>query len=167
MGTVRRALRAMLLGAGLLAAAAAQIVVSGYGGAPSEANPRFRTASVGAQLGIALPTVPHVQWTWNFVGLSWDRLQSHSGGSLTTGVEAWVSLHRRPAQSFGPLLIGEAGLGRRWGIGLHGFSSVGAGAGWSWGDWVPYIEFRRRAGFHAGGPVDHQVLIGLHFIVFG
>lgn len=162
-----RCLRVGLLGLALFAATSAQVILNAYGGAPSEANPHFRTASAGAQLGIALPTVPHLQWTWNFAGLNWDRLAGHNGGSLTTGLEAWVSPHARPAQSFGPLLIGEAGLGRRWGWGLHGFTSLGVGAGWSWGDWVPYIEFRRRASFHSGRPVDHQVLIGLHFILFG
>lgn len=167
MANLRRWLGIVLLAAGCALAARAQVVLTVSGGVPSEANPHFQTASAGAKLGIALPSAPHLLLLWNFAGLSWDRLAGHNGGSYETGLEAWFSPRARPAQSFGPVVMGEAALGRRWGTGLHGFTTLGLGAGWSWGDWVPYVEYRRRASFHAGRPLDHQVVIGVHFIVFG
>lgn len=152
----------------LAASLPAQVVASGFLAAPSRTdNAELQDFSAGGNLGIALPAAPHILPLWNLAGMSFDRVQARNGGSLQTGLEAWVSPALRPAQSHGPMLLGEAAVGRRFGYGLHGYSLVGAGAGWSLGDWVPYVEFRRRAGFSAAGPVEHELVIGLHFILFG
>lgn len=151
----------------LTAALPAQVVATMALGAPSGPNPNFATASAMAKVGIALPSAPHLLPLWNFAGAGFDRIAGQNGGALETGLALWVSPALRPAQSHAPLLILEAGLGRRWGTGLHGYTAVGVGAGWSLGDWVPYIEFRRRASFYAGRPTFHQILIGFHFILFG
>jgi len=152
----------------LFLAASAQIVASGSVGAPTSFNdPHLATASANAKIGIALPGAPHFQFLWNMAGLDFDRMQRRNGGSIETGLEAWISPARRPAQSHGPLLLADAGLGRRFGTGLHGFTAVGLGAGWSIGDWIPFVEFRRRASFDAGRPDDRQYLVGVKFILFG
>jgi len=146
----------------------AQVVLSGAVGAPTANRaPDSRTFSGFAKLGIALPPAPHLLLLWNMVGVGFDRLEARNGVSVESGFEAWVSPSARPAQSHGPLLLTEAALGRRFGEGLHGYASFGIGGGWSIGDWVPYAEFRRRSSFHAGRPVDHQIVIGIHFVLFG
>ncbi len=158
------------LGAGVLLAALlpAQIVGTLAVAAPSATrNPNWAELAATAKLGIALPSAPHTLVLWNFAGAGFDRLARQNGGALETGLEAWISLARRPALSFGPLLILEAAVGRRFGEGLHGYTAVGIGAGWSWGSWVPFVEYRRRAGFHATSPVDHQIVVGVHYILFG
>ena len=146
----------------------AQIIVTGALGLPAKAsNPHLSTLSARVGFGVALPPVPHLTVFWNLASLGYDRLQAQNGASISTAFEAWVSPAFRPAQSFGPLLIGEAGVGRRFGLGLHGFTTLGAGLGWSLGDWIPYVEFRRRTSFHSGRPHDNEVLVGVHFMVFG
>jgi hypothetical protein len=168
MGAGKWALRvagALVLAAALLPA---QIVGTLAVSAPSATrDPKWSQLSGMAKLGIALPSAPHALFLWNFAGASYDREQRLNGGALETGLEAWISLARRPALSFGPVLIAEAALGRRFGEGLHGYEAVGIGAGWSWGAWVPYVEYRRRAGFHPDSPVDHQIVLGVHYILFG
>ncbi|HVA64653.1 MAG TPA: hypothetical protein VNF74_13085 [Terriglobales bacterium] len=158
---------ALLAGAALAAPLSAQIVSTFAFGAPSRAKIQGSDLQVAGKLGVALPPTPHLLLLWNLAGAGFDRFQGHNGAALETGLEAWVSPARRPAQSWGPLLLAEAALGRRFGVGLHGYQALGIGAGWSLGDWVPYLEFRRRASFHAGQPVDHQILIGVHFVLFG
>jgi len=145
----------------------AQIVASVNGSVPATANAHLATAAAGAKLGIALPAAPHLLLLWNFAGLSFDRLQQRNGGSVETGLEAWLSPSAHPEQSHGPLLLGEALVGRRFGVGRHGFTGLGGGVGWSLGNWLPYVEYRRRNGFHSGSPVDRQIVIGLHFVLFG
>jgi len=147
--------------------APAQIVASMSMGAPSHANPHFNTASADARVGIALPPVPHLMLMWNLADLGVDRIARQGGVSIGTGVEAWFSPAARPAQSHLPLVLAEAGVGRRWGMGLHGFTVLGVGVGWSIGDWVPYLEFRRRSAFHSGRPHDDEVLLGVKFVLFG
>lgn len=160
-----RVLGGLLLAAALLPA---QVVGTLSVAAPSATrNPDWAQLAVSAKLGIALPSAPHALVLWNFGGASFDREQRLNGGALETGLETWISLARRPALSFGPLLIAEAALGRRFGEGLHGYAAVGIGAGWSWGSWVPYVEYRRRAGFHANSPVEHQIVVGVHYVIFG
>ncbi len=168
MRTANGVLR-VLGGLALLAALLpAQVVGTVALAAPSATrNPNWGELTATAKLGIALPSVPHALFLWNFGGASFDRLQSQNGGAVETGLETWISLARRPALSFGPLLIAEAAIGRRFGEGLHGYTAVGIGAGWSWGSWVPFVEYRRRAGFHPASPVDHQIVIGVHYILFG
>lgn len=146
----------------------AQIVATGSFGFPAQAtNPHLANAMLTGKLGIALPPVPHTLLLWNLVGVSYDRQQEEAGASLETGLELWLSPARRPVQSHSPLLLAEAAVGRRWGPGLHGYKALGAGLGWSLGDWVPYAEYRRRTSFHAGRPVDNQIVIGVHFVLFG
>ncbi|HUX67635.1 MAG TPA: hypothetical protein VMV31_09110 [Terriglobales bacterium] len=157
---------ALALGA-LAASLPAQIVSTFALGAPSRAKIQGTDLQVVGKLGIALPPQPHLLLLWNFAGASYDRFRGHDGAALETGLEAWISPARRPAQSWGPLLLAEAALGRRFGPGLHGYQALGIGAGWSLGDWIPFVEFRRRASFHPGQPVDHQILVGIHFILFG
>jgi hypothetical protein len=161
---------ARVLGGLWLAAvfAPAQVVGTLAVSAPSATrNPDWQQLGATAKLGIALPSAPHTLVLWNFAGASFDREQRQNGGALETGLEAWISLARRPALSFGPLLIAEAALGRRFGEGLHGYEAVGIGAGWSFGSWVPFVEYRRRAGFHPASPVDHQLVLGFHYVLFG
>ena len=150
--------------AGLLPA---QIVASGAVALPSRAPFSGDDLQAGGRVGLALPPAPHVLALWNLAGVTFDRDQQHNGAALETGLEVWLSPARRPAQSWAPLLIGEAALGRRWGTGLHGYESLGIGFGWSLGNWAPYAEYRRRAGFHAASPVEHAIVIGVHFILFG
>lgn len=167
---IKRLLRLAALlgiGAGLGLALPAQVVASFNVGAPSHANPHFETFSAGARVGIALPPVPHLLVMWNLADIGMDRLARQPGVSLATGLEVWLSPARRPAQSHLPLLLAEVGIGRRWGKGLHGFTTWGAGAGWSLGDWVPYAEYRRRVSFHPGRPRDNEVLLGVKYILFG
>ncbi|HET9784065.1 MAG TPA: hypothetical protein VFP94_03790 [Terriglobales bacterium] len=146
----------------------AQILASGTFGFPAQSsNPHLANATAMGKLGISLPPVPHALVMWNILGLGFDRWQQQPGASLETGMEVWLSPARRPVQSHSPLVLAEAALGRRWGQGLHGYKAIGAGLGWSLGDWVPYAEYRRRTSFHAGRPVDNQILIGVHFVLFG
>jgi len=160
--------RATVLAVLLAGALSAQVVLTAAAGGPSaNRTPDFGTFSAFAKLGIALPPAPHLLVLWNFAGAGWDRLQARNGASLESGIEAWLSPARRAAQSHGPLLLTEAALGHRFGSGLHGYASLGIGGGWSIGDWVPFAEFRRRASFHAGRPVDHQIVVGIHFVLFG
>ncbi|HEY8056492.1 MAG TPA: hypothetical protein VIE13_11340 [Terriglobales bacterium] len=154
----------MLLSSGL----PAQVLATGTFGFPAQStNPRFANAAASGKLGISLPPVPHALVMWNFLGLGYDRQLQQSGASLETGLEAWISPVERPVQSHSPLLLAEVAVGRRWGLGLHGYKAVGAGVGWSLGNWVPYVEYRHRTSFHAGRPVDNQILIGVHFVLFG
>ena len=170
-----RVVWALALGLGLFPAAAAlstalpaQVVASASVGFPASGNnPHWSTASAQAGVGVALPPLPHLMVMWNLAKFGFDRINRRDGGFVATGLEAWLSPSLRPALSHGPLLLGEADLGRRFGPGLHGFTSVGAGVGWSFGDWVPYMEFRRRLGFHVGRQADQQVLIGVHYVLFG
>lgn len=148
--------------------ASGQVVVSGQVTAPAaKSNPHLAEFSAGAKLGIALPSAPHVLLLWNMAGLSYDRWQARGGASLETGVEAWLSPASRPALSWGPLILAEAAIGRRWGTGLHGYTAIGAGAGWSFGSWVPYAEYRRRLGFHRGREAEDEMVVGVHFNLFG
>lgn len=164
----KRLLLGLTLSALLAAGLSAQVIATGDGSVPAAAaNPHLATATAGAALGIALPGAPHLLLVWNFAGVNFDRLQQHNGVSMQTGLEAWISPAAHPVQSHAPLLLGEALIGRRFGVGRHGFTGFGAGVGWSLGDWVPYVEFRRRDGFHSASPVDRQVVIGLHFVLFG
>jgi hypothetical protein len=144
----------------------AQIVATAAVGAPDGSNPHFGTGSALGQIGIALPAIPHVLPLWNMAGLSYDRIEGQGGGSIQTGLETWVSPAAHPAQSWSPLLLAEVALGRRWGDGLHGYSAEGLGVGWSLGDWVPFVEFRRRSGFHAASPTEHEIVVGVKFILF-
>lgn len=146
----------------------AQVLATGAFGFPARtANPHFANTSATGKLGLSLPPVPHALVMWNFLGLGFDRQLQQPGASLETGLELWLSPARHPVQSHSPLVMAEAAVGRRWGQGLHGYKAVGAGVGWSLGNWVPFAEFRRRTSFHAGRPVDNQILIGLHFVLFG
>lgn len=156
-----------LVVAALVGVLPAQIVASASVGGPSHDNPHFNTASVQARLGIALPSAPHLLLMWNFAEVGVDRLAGQAGASVATSVEAWVSPVAHPALSHTPLVLAEAGVGRRWGQGLHGFTVLGVGAGWSLGEWIPFAEYRRRASFHPGRPSDHEVLLGVKFILFG
>ncbi|MGH9486512.1 MAG: hypothetical protein ACRD04_02840 [Terriglobales bacterium] len=163
-------LRFLLLGFLLAlssAALPAQIVASGAVGAHVHAQAPDTLGTVQAQLGVALPPLPHVLLLWNLAQFGYDPFPASHGVSLATGLEVWLSPSLRPAQSWGPLLLGDVAIGRRWGLGLHGFTDLGVGAGWSLGNWVPYLEFRRRSSFHAGRPVDRQVLVGVKFVLFG
>lgn len=156
-----------LLIAACCGAAPAQIIATGAAGVLANHGQARQIGRVAAKIGIALPPVPHLLLLWDIASVGLDRQPGHGGAALATGLEAWLSPALRPAQSWGPVLLGEADLGRRWGVGLHGYTAVGAGAGWSLGDWVPYVEFRRRTSFHAGRPVDRQIVVGLKFVVFG
>lgn len=168
MGRARLAGLAALLVPALAAALSAQIVAGAALAAPSRThNAELQDFSAGGKLGIALPAAPHLLVLWNMVGLGYDRLQAHSGVAAETGLEAWLSPALRPALSHGPLLLGEAAVGRRFGTGLHGYTTLGAGVGWSRGEWAPYAEYRRRSGFHAASPVVHEIVVGVHFILFG
>lgn len=148
-------------------AASAQIVATAAVGVLANSGQPRQVGRVAAKIGIALPPVPHLLLLWDIASVGLDREPGHGGAALGTGVEAWLSPGLRPAQSWGPLLLGEADIGRRWGAGLHGYMAVGAGAGWSLDDWVPYVEYRRRTSFHSGRPVDHQWVVGLKFVLFG
>src|SRR6185437_7895600 len=106
----------MALGLVLTLGAPAQIVASMSMGAPSHANPHFNTASADARVGVALPPVPHLMLMWNLADLGVDRIARQGGVSIGTGVEAWLSPAARPAQSHLPLVLTEAGVGRRWGV---------------------------------------------------
>ena len=154
----------------LLAPAAlpAQVVAGFSLGVPAAGhNPHLGTISLQGRAGVALPPVPHVMVMWDLISVGFDRLQRQNAASIGTGLEAWISPAVHPALSHGPLILAEAGVGRRFGAGLHGFTSIGAGLGWSLGDAVPYVEYRRRLGFHAGRVPDQQILIGIHFVLFG
>ncbi len=149
-------------------AAPAQVLISGQVSAPvAKPNPHLAEFSAGAKLGLALPSAPHLLVLWNMAGVSYNRWQGRAGVSLETGLEAWFSPTARPALSWGPVILGEAAVGRRWGVGLHGYTAVGAGVGWSFGSWVPYVEYRRRLGFHRGRQAEDEMTVGVHFILFG
>lgn len=171
-GASARASQWLLLGlllALLLSLPAAGQIVAGVSlGVPTPrpfAGPGTFAAS--GDLGIALPSAPHLLVFWDMARLGFDRLQGYNGASIATGFTAWISPAAHPAQSHAPLLLAEAGIGRRFGFGLHGFTTVGIGAGWSLGDWVPYVEYQRREGFHPGRQVQDRLVIGVRFIVFG
>lgn len=152
----------------LAVALPAQILATGTFGFPAHiSNPHFANASANGKLGISLPPVPHALLMWNFLGVGFDRQLQQPGASLESGLEVWLSPARHPVQSHSPFVLAEAALGRRWGQGLHGYTAVGAGVGWSLGNWAPFAEYRRRTSFHAGRPVDNQILIGVHFVLFG
>ncbi|MGH9476468.1 MAG: hypothetical protein ACRD1C_09050 [Terriglobales bacterium] len=151
----------------LAAAASAQVVAGGAVGVLANPHEPRQVGRAAAKVAIALPPVPHLLLLWNIVSVGLDRQPGSTGAALGTGLEAWLSPSLRPAQSWGPILLGEVALGRRWGTGLHGYKTVGAGVGWSLGDVVPYLEYRRRTSFHAGRGVDHQVVVGVQYILFG
>ncbi|MGH9485508.1 MAG: hypothetical protein ACRD1F_10665 [Terriglobales bacterium] len=144
-----------------------QIIAGGSFGVLADGGQPHAIGRVAGSIGVALPPVPHVLFLWDMASLGYDRQSGHNGGSLGTGLEVWVSPSLRPAQSWGPLLLGEVALGRRFGTGLHGYTALGAGLGWSLGDWVPYVEYRYRTSFHAHRPVDRQIVVGVKFVLFG
>lgn len=108
----------------------------------------------------------HVLAAWNILGVSFDRLQHHDGGSIETSLMGMLSLAPGTTHSNSPLLLGEAGVGHRWGAGPFGsYTELGVGAGWDIGSHIPFIEFRRR--FPTGSTrADNQILVGIHFVLF-
>lgn len=145
----------------------AQVVAGGSLGVHVNRGEPHTVGRVAGSIAVALPPLPHALFLWNIASLGFDREQNHNGGSIATGLELWLSPSLRPAESWGPLVLGEVALGRRFGLGLHGYTAVGGGVGWSLRDWIPYVEFRRRVSFHPHRPGDNQVLVGLKFILFG
>lgn len=145
----------------------AQVVASGSLGVHANRGEAHTIGRVAGSVAIALPPLPHALFLWNIASAGFDRQQNHNGGSIGTGLELWLSPALRPAESWGPLVLGEVAVGRRFGLGLHGYTAVGGGVGWSLGDWIPYVEFRRRISFHPHRPGDDQVIVGLKFILFG
>lgn len=108
----------------------------------------------------------HVLAAWNILGVSFDRLQHHNGGSIETSLMGMLSLAPGTTHSNSPLLLGEAGVGHRWGAGpFGGYAELGVGAGWAIGSHIPFVEFRRR--FPTGSArADDQILVGIHFVLF-
>jgi hypothetical protein len=108
----------------------------------------------------------HVLAAWNVLGVSFDRLQHHNGGSIETSLMGMLSLAPGTTHSNSPLLLGEAGVGHRWGAGpFGGYTELGVGAGWAIGSHIPFIEFRRRFPF-GSARADDQILVGIHFVLF-
>lgn len=108
----------------------------------------------------------HFLAAWNILGVSFDRLQHHNGGSIETSLMGMLSLAPGTTHSNSPLLLGEAGVGHRWGAGpFGGYTELGIGAGWDIGSQIPFIEVRRR--FPTGSArADNQILVGIHFVLF-
>lgn len=108
----------------------------------------------------------HVLAAWNILGVSFDRLDHHNGGTVETSLMGMLSLAPGTTHSNSPLLLGEAGIGHRWGAGpFGGYTELGVGAGWAIGSHIPFVEFRRR--FPTGSaPADDQILVGIHFVLF-
>ena len=121
-----------------------------------------------ARFGLALAhgEQSHVLAAWNILGVSFDRLQHHNGGSIETSLMGMLSLAPGTTHSNSPLLLGEAGVGHRWGAGpFGGYAELGVGAGWAIGSHIPFLEFRRR--FPTGSArADNQILVGIHFVLF-
>ncbi|MGH9468516.1 MAG: hypothetical protein ACRD1Y_14285 [Terriglobales bacterium] len=164
---MRPRLRLLFLLAALPLALSAQIVVSGSAGLLANPHQPHQLGRAAVKLGIALPPVPHLLLLWNVASVALDRQAGNNAPALGTSLEAWLSPARRPAESWGPLLLAEVAVGHRWGTGPHGYTALGLGAGWSLGNWVPYVEYRRRTFFHSGSVPDHQIVVGLKFILFG
>ena len=117
-------------------------------------------------LGFSHGEDSHVLAAWNILGVSFDRLQHHNGGSVETSLMGMLSLAPGTTHSNSPLLLGEAGIGHRWGAGpFGGYTELGVGAGWAIGSHIPFIEVRRR--FPTGSArADNQILVGIHFVLF-
>lgn len=117
-------------------------------------------------LGLAHGEQSHLFAAWNILGVSFDHLQHHDGGSVETSLMGMLSLASGNTHSNSPLLLGEVGIGHRWGTGpFGGYTELGIGTGWAIGSHIPFIEFRRRVPT-GSAQADDQILVGIHFVLF-
>jgi hypothetical protein len=150
--------------------ARAQVMTNLYGAATHNENPIGEIGQTGGvSLGVAWPHNPYGRWigVWDIIGGFYDREQLRNGYGLNSVMWGMFSLRPGTTHSHSPVLIGEAGAGKRWGHGgLSTFTSLAAGIGYANGDHIPYVEYRRRFAIDSTLRRDNEIVVGIRFILF-